>query len=646
VFFGYAIPVIDYKFYNTFLGATPLPPGALAVLLLLMLVVNPLLGLLSRRLHFSRNEILTIYITCLFSCLVPGIGGNNYFVSYSIGIFYFATRENGWFDFLKGLPPWSTPALNADGTYNRYVVEAWYTGLRPNEVIPWGAWIVPLLAWSALFLAIFGMQSCLAVMLRAQWGGREALAFPLLRLPLELTEDVDRQDKYGLLGRFFRNPMMWAGFGIAVFIQGINGLHVYYPDWPVISTNIDTSQLFTETPWNQMGTTPIRIWPIAIGIAFLLSTEVSFSLWFFYWFMKLQFIVAYYAGFPSGTLPNAIGFNQKAFISFQSFGAYLVFVTLIMWTGREHFGHVFRRAIGRDRARDDEKNEALPYPIAFWGFLLCFCCLVTWAIAAGIHPLLALALWASYLITLIVMSRVIAEGGLMFVAQVWQPLGVLIHLAGSTASSWISPAGGIAQATLLETACIRDFRGSLMPSFVQGFKLAHDRKINSRHLYLLVFAVILIGMAVSIQMNVRLGYDHGGLSLQGWFNKTGPQMTGNSIRELGSGPRDVGWINWFWTAIGGFFTYLIMLARSRFVGFPLHPIGYMVAVTYPMNMLWFSIFVGWMSKVLIMRFGGIDTYRKTTFTFLGLAFGDVAMMLFWIIIDGWQGRTGHQLMPG
>jgi DNA-binding LacI/PurR family transcriptional regulator len=24
----------------------------------------------------------------------------------------------------------------------------------------------------------------------------------------------------------------------------------------------------------------------------------------------------------------------------------------------------------------------------------------------------------------------------------------------------------------------------------------------------------------------------------------------------------------------------------------------------------------------------------------------IAMMLFWLVIDGWQGRVGHRLMPG
>ena len=136
--FAYLIPVIDYKFFNTFLGATHLPPGAVGALLVLIVVVNPILRILSKRLELERNEVLTVYLTCLFSTLTVGIGGNNYFVSFIIGSFYYATRENKWFDALKGLPPWFTPALNADGTYNRVLVESWYTGLSAGQGVPWG----------------------------------------------------------------------------------------------------------------------------------------------------------------------------------------------------------------------------------------------------------------------------------------------------------------------------------------------------------------------------------------------------------------------------------------------------------------------------------------------------------------------------
>ena len=70
----------------------------------------------------------------------------------------------------------------------------------------------------------------------------------------------------------------------------------------------------------------------------------------------------------------------------------------------------------------------------------------------------------------------------------------------------------------------------------------------------------------------------------------------------------------------------------------------MMGLTSPVNRFWLSIFIGWLCKVLIMRFDA-DSYRKATPGFLGLVLGDVTMMVFWLCIDGWQGRTNHALMP-
>ncbi len=90
-------------------------------------------------------------------------------------------------------------------------------------------------------------------------------------------------------------------------------------------------------------------------------------------------------------------------------------------------------------------------------------------------------------------------------------------------------------------------------------------------------------------------------------------------------------------------TYALMLARSRFLWFPLHSLGFLMSLTYPMNRLWFSIFLGWGCKTIITRFGGTEAYRKMTPFFLGVVLGDVTMYLFWLAIDAWQGRTFHQL---
>jgi hypothetical protein len=647
VVFGYIDPIIDVKLSNTFLGAAHLPPGAVAVLLILLLVANPLGRLISRRLAFSRNEILTVYITCLFSALVPGHGAENFFIPNLLGPFYYATRENKWLSFLLPyIKPWFTPALTADGHYNTVAVSQWYLG--NHGVVPWGVWLVPLFAWGALILASYVMLGCLSVILRAQWAENEALAFPLLRLPVELTEDVDRQERTAVFGRFFRDNVMWIGFGIAVFIELLNGLNLYFPDVPKVPLEINTGALFTERPWNQIGWTPMQVYPIAVGITYLLTSEVSFSLWFFYWLFRFEIIVADLIGLAPSLLPNAIGHTvggAKTFAAYQQVGAYLVYAFMVLWTGRTHYRFVVRRALGRAPRSAVESTEALSYPVAFWGLVLSFAFLVLWSHMAGMSIGVAATIWLTYIAIAIALTRVVVEGGLLFVQQGWTPIGAIAQLVGSGPKTWLAPAS-IVPGTFVEASLMTDLRGFLMPSFVQSFKLAHDRKISMRPLLALIAVVILITTVMSFAMNVRLGYENGGLQLNSWFAVGGAQKPAKNAAELIAGAHDVSWANWLWLGTGGLLTYLMMLARSRFLWFPLHPIGYLMCLTYPLNRLWFSIFLGWLAKSLITRFGGSDSYRRLTPLFLGLALGDVVMMLLWLAIDGWQGRLSHQLMPG
>ena len=641
---SWAISVIDYRFSNTFLGATHLPPGALGALLLLLVVVNPLLWVLRWR-QFSRNELLTTYLCSLFAATVAGVGGNNYWVSFILGPFYFGTPENHWIEKFHSLPWWMTPALNRDGSINREVVDGWFNGSSGGGAIPWNAWIVPLAAWSALLLALYIMMSCVAVMVRAQWGAREHLSFPLLRLPLELTE-VD-ENSGAMRSRFLRNPLMWMGFGIAAFIQLMNGLNLYFPEVPAVPLEINTGPLFSEAPWNQIGSLPLRVFPIAVGVFYLLTREVSFSLWFFFLASKFQLVIAYYLGYNPGTLPRGIGAwgGQQIFLVFQEIGAYAAIITLILWRGREHFGFILRRAMGRERPSLEEAREALPYPLAFWGFVLSFGFVIGWMTMAGIDFRLTLVLGLAYLMVATVLSRIIAETGLLFVHSSWLPLGSMANLLGAGQGTVLSIGHGLAPAALFESSLVEDFRGSLMPSFVQSFKLAADQGIHARKLYVLLFAVIIVGLGVAEAMNVRSGYQNGGLALQSWLGKDGPHVAANSVSSMSSGVQDVSPGFLVWIVLGFVWMMVLTWCHSYFSWFPFHPLGYAVSVSYPMFVFWPSVLIAWACKTLIVKFGGAESARRLNAFFLGLVVGDVSMMLFWIVIDGWQGRVGHNLMP-
>ena len=704
-FFGYIIPIIDMKMRNTFLGATHLPPGAIAVLMILLLTINPLLTLIARQksrvalvfgalvgfaalsgwfwaragvesLGFwlcgagavlmlltillnlggqplSRNEILTVYISCLFSCLAPGHGAENVFVVNLIGPFYYATRENKYLDFMAPyLQPWMTPALDsAGGGYTQArqaVVEGWFINSASGQV-PWGAWLVPLLVWGSAIALMYWMMACLSTMIRKQWAQNEALAFPLLRLPLELTEDVDKSGG-ALGGGFFRNGLMWLGFGVAVFIQLLRGLNGYFPDVPTFPLDINTGQLFTEAPWNQIGNTPVVVWPVIVGISYLLTAEISFSFWFFYWFIKFQIIGAYLLGYPSAGLPQPIGAiggaSKATFTFYQQIGCYLAYVGIILYTGREHLKHIALRGLGRRRADAEESEEAMSYPLAFWGFILSFGLLVAWSIAAGLNPVLALGMWTLYVVTILALTRIIAEAGILFVQQGWVPLGTMGQIFGAGQGHWLLGASSLPAAATIQGALMTDLRGFIMPSFIQGFKLAHDRKIALRPLLILMLACSLITMAMGVYMNVKMGYQQGGLSLDAWYAGAASRIPADATANLVKGVKDASYWNVAWIGLGVTLTYGMMLARSRFAWFPLHPIGLLISQTYPIATIWFSIFLGWMFKVLISKFGGTDSYRKGVPLFLGLALGDVMMMLFWLIIDGWQGKALHKLMPG
>lgn len=642
---SWAISVIDYRFSNTFLGATHLPPGALGALLLLLVVVNPLLWVLRWR-QFSRNELLTTYLCSLFAATVAGVGGNNYWVSFILGPFYFGTPENHWIEKFHSLPWWMTPALNRDGSINREVVDGWFNGSSAGAAIPWNAWIVPLAAWSALLLALYIMMSCVAVMVRAQWGAREHLSFPLLRLPLELTE-VDENNSGAMHSRFLRNPLMWMGFGIAAFIQLMNGLNLYFPEVPAVPLEINTGPLFSEAPWNQIGSLPLRVFPIAVGVFYLLTREVSFSLWFFFLASKFQLVIAYYLGYNPGTLPRGIGAwgGQQIFLVFQEIGAYAAIITLILWRGREHFGFIVRRAMGRERPSLEEAREALPYPLAFWGFVLSFSFVIGWMTMAGIDFRLTLVLGLAYLMVATVLSRIIAETGLLFVHSSWLPLGSMANLLGAGQGTVLSIGHGLAPAALFESSLVEDFRGSLMPSFVQSFKLAADQGIHARKLYVLLFAVIIVGLGVAETMNVRSGYQNGGLALQSWLGKDGPHVAANSVSSMSSGVQDVSPGFLVWIVLGFVWMMVLTWCHSYFSWFPFHPLGYAVSVSYPMFVFWPSVLIAWACKTLIVKFGGAESARRLNAFFLGLVVGDVSMMLFWIVIDGWQGRVGHNLMP-
>ena len=91
---------------------------------------------------------------------------------------------------------------------------------------------------------------------------------------------------------------------------------------------------------------------------------------------------------------------------------------------------------------------------------------------------------------------------------------------------------------------------------------------------------------------------------------------------------------------------LLTLARHRFVWWPVHPLGFATGTFYVMKFVWFSVFVAWLVKTIILKYGGASLYRRARPFFLGLILGQISVAGLWLVIDYFTGMVGNQFIAG
>ena len=99
--------------------------------------------------------------------------------------------------------------------------------------------------------------------------------------------------------------------------------------------------------------------------------------------------------------------------------------------------------------------------------------------------------------------------------------------------------------------------------------------------------------------------------------------------------------------VGAALMSILTFLQYRLPWWPLHPIGLTVASIWMIRRQVFSIFIGWAAKSLIMRFGGIDLYRKAAPFFIGLILGQFLGVGISFIIDMiFFPGNGHPVLHG
>lgn len=482
------------------------------------------------------------------------------------------------------------------------------------------AWLQPLLWWWLFWLAMLASFMGLSLLLIPQWVRNEKLSFPLARFPLYLTDKS-----------LYRSRLFWWGFVIPTFFNTINNLHaVVSPAFPLMHTHrIDMGQFITARPWNALGWTPLNFFPFAIGIGFLLPLDLLFSSWFFYLFWKAQRVIVAALGYPTG------GFGNPPYPHEQSFGAYLGLAVLLLWTARFHITDALRSLW-----RPDAANKFILRPL--WAWLLTvigFTVLIVFSIAAGMQGWTALLFFIGYFCVSITVSRLRGEFGtpvhdLHFASPGW----VMVQMVGTRPFT---------PRTLTVFALYfwfnRAHRSHPMPTAMEGLVIG-EQMGQAKAMWKGLWLAILIGIPSAcyllLEPYYRLGADTAQVGgAQRWFGWEAynryllPWLTSGQKPNWGA----VGFVG------GGFlFVWLLHFLRTHFIGFPFHPAGYAVSGTWSMEMVWFPLFLAWMAKALVLRYGTFRDYYAISQFFIGLVIGDFVSGGLWNVYGTIVGKEVYR----
>lgn len=588
-------------------------------LVFILLLINLAFGKVFGRRFLNQGEFIIIYVMLSVSSAIASIDMLQVLISTMGHAFYFATPENEWKElFWDHLPRWLVvdDGVALEGYYEGGTSLYLWRNIKP--------WLLPVSAWLGFTVVLIFTMLCLCSIVRRQWTEREKLTYPIIRLPLEMTE-----------GRltFFKSRLMWIGFGIAAFISLVNGLRYFFPVIPEIPVKRRTiSQLFSERPWNQMGSVRLSFYPFVIGVSFLIPLDLLLSCWSFYWFYKGELMIGGLAGFRS--LPDFPYHNQ------QAFGAVVSILIFTFWMGREHLKRVLSRVFS-SRSEEDS-HELIPYRFAVLGFIFGFFILLLFSSRVGMTLYIIPIFFTIYFLLSTFVTRMRAE------------LGLCVHnLHGLEPRKMVIAGLGIkrlGKGTLTTFALYnffnRTYRNHPMPHILEGIKMANLSRLNSRKLLSAILLAAGFTVIVAFWEFLRLYYKLGASS--GYFGPWTLGLGNETFSELQNRiyyPTGIDTAKISFAGIGFLIASILTFLRTRFLWFPFHPLGYAMASDWGMYNLWSCFFTSFILKWTILKFGGLKLYRRAVPLFLGLALGDLAIGSIWSLIGAAMDTTIYQPFP-
>lgn len=607
-----------YVTHASFITIAHLPIAALCPLVVVVLILNPILKTAFPGRSLSRQEIIVIFFLVFTASAIPGWAFSTYALSVISGPFYFVSAENGWQDlFFEFLPSW---LIVSD---RNAAVTAFFEGLPQGQTMPWQFWIIPLFWWSAFYVAIFVVGASLMVILRKQWIEHERLTFPLAQVPLMLIEGSEEK---ALMPRIARTSSFWVGFGItsAILIWNMVGYFIPWPIIPLGNQSISTFILYEFWP-----PLMIRFNYLLVGVAYFTRIEILFSVWFFYLIQIIE----------QGLMSRVGLANAQAVVNLQHFGGFLVFVLFMLWMAREHLYQVWQKCLGRAPDLDDSR-EFFSYRKAVLGLILGVTFMVGWLHASGMSLSLAVLFLGLLIVVYLGVARVVAETGLAALD--------LPHNDVNTATIRLIGTDNLPTQDLtvltLANAYGRNWRTLGMCSMAHAAKVGDQMGGVGKGMYPTIVVTLILTFLTSVVYTLYLGYDGGAFEFTEPAFVAGARGVWDGLAMWIKNTQLLSSLERLSFGAGALISFLLVLAHHRLPWWPLHPVGFGIAMTGSVNKSVLAILFVWLVKVVLFKMGGVQLYRRGQPFVIGmLAAYALGVLLSYFVDLIWFPGNGHAI---
>lgn len=605
---AYLVTVLEWALWGPYLSSMSLFSNAVFALFLLV-GANGVLRRFFPAAALCQAELMTVY---LMVSIATGVSGMdlipllNQLIPHGA---WYNSQHHLWDNFIGAFPSWLV-INDVDAIRGHFLGND-----RFFRVEPLRAWAGPMFWWTCFASLLFGTGLCISVLVRRQWQDRERLSFPVISLPLQMTEPT-----YSL----YRNKGMWLGFAVAVSLGLYNGVAFHVPSLPSLPIQVvNLKPIFAAAPWNAIDNFKLTLYPLAIGIGYLLPQELLLSCWLFYLFFRAEFVVARLNAWD--TTP------QFPFLPEQGLGSLLGLSVFYLFTARKSLADSWRAAWEPAFAKTYETGrEAISYRTAFLGLFGGFALLTLFLTVAGLRFWVAFVCMAIYFLMVSGILRIRAEFG--------PPVHDFHYMGPDRMLPRILGASHFSKTELAIFAllwfCNRAHRGDVAPVGLEGLAIAERQRWNAHRIFfamLLAFAFSVVTTFLLYEYHAyRIGesskFSYGSWAAAEAFTAMAGWVGGVQDARPNSNATLA-------IAFGAVMAWLLGALRLRFIGFPLHPIAFAISSGLSIHIFWLPLFIAWAIKALLIRFGGLAAYRRYLPFFLGLIIGDCVQGVLWSVLS-------------